>query len=207
MANIAKETEKLLCDFIQNKITFENFVTKFDDDMCSSLEEVHEQLKVIKSLLFKCFNSLKEQIDHFLSCNDFFYKTSGIYETFYYIVKELGFGYPYNDIYLVESDFYYTYIQEYLLSDETYELIKKEIVEKLPPNLNKKQTKEIVKEKCITLFHLEDNKRPYWAQESEWPVRNGQACKYINRKRDGDKVDFEFEDVVTGEKVIITQYY
>lgn len=67
--------------------------------------------------------------------------------------------------------------------------------------------KKVASEKVKTAFHVEGNKRPYWVQGPEWPMGKNSPMKFVNRKRKGEEVLYEFIDVDTGEVRIIDQYY
>ena len=99
-------------------------------------------------------------------------------------------------------------VPEYLVSEETSFIFEK-LYEEFPSNLTKSALKKKLKERLATIFYLDGGRRnrPYWVQESEWPVRDGKPLKFIKQKRDGEMVNYYFENVDNGEITIITQYY
>lgn len=70
-----------------------------------------------------------------------------------------------------------------------------------------KERKREAKQFIRSFFHTEDRRYPYWAQGAEWPIGVHSAMKYVSRKRDGDRVQFLFRDVDTGEEKIVEQFY
>ena len=68
--------------------------------------------------------------------------------------------------------------------------------------LSEKEKKAALKEK----FHLAQRKYPHWVQEPEWPCAGGTPMKFIAEKNDGDKFEYTFENVETGEQRTVVQY-
>ena len=143
-----------------------------------------------------------------ISLKDSIFKKSSLYNTIFEISKKCNIYHGDNtNYYFKVFEFINNYIPDYLLSEETEDILVKEIYEKSKDFKTKKELKEFVKNKCNELFDLSNSKRPYWVQESEWPVRNNKPCKYIDRKRDGDKVEFRFLDTESNQYIYVTQYY
>lgn len=67
----------------------------------------------------------------------------------------------------------------------------------------KKEAKRLLAE-C---FHTEDGKKPRWVQGPEWPMGAHSPMKYVERKRQGEKVEHVFRDVDTGEERIVEEFY
>ncbi len=57
------------------------------------------------------------------------------------------------------------------------------------------------------ISHIVPRKVPTWVQEPDWPMGKNSPMEYIDRKKDGDLVQFRFRDVDTGEKKIVEQFY
>lgn len=87
--------------------------------------------------------------------------------------------------------------------DALIERIASETGEITPKSARKKEAKQ----RIIALFHTEDGKKPRWVQEPEWPMGKSSPMKFVDRKKNGDKVDFRFADVDTGEERTVTQFY
>jgi len=105
--------------------------------------------------------------------------------------------------------FMFEAVPDYIDGPDVWEYVEKEIIAKLPEGLTFAQKIKACKEKIKDAFYLSEKgaKRPSWAQEGEWPIINGKPCKYLSRRRDGDKVEYIFEDVDTHEQVIVEQFY
>ena len=88
---------------------------------------------------------------------------------------------------------------DYLGGEEADAFID-EIIEN--ETLSDKEKKAALKEK----FHLVPRKYPHWVQEPEWPCASGQPMKFIAEKSDGDKFEYIFENVATGEQRTVVQY-
>lgn len=63
------------------------------------------------------------------------------------------------------------------------------------------------KAKVREAFHVEGLKRPRWIQGPEWPMGKNSPMKYVSTTRKGEKVTFIFEDVDTGARREIEQFY
>ena len=147
----------------------------------------------------------KNYYNNLLKVGDIFYRKAEMYWLIYYCM---------NCENIIENNKYMSLyekvlgsVPEYLLSEET-SIIFEKMFEEMPSNLSKTRLKKIVKEKCKELFYLDGEKksRPYWVQDSEWPVRDGKPLKFIKQKRSGEKMDYYF--ITTDEKeIVITQYY
>lgn len=68
-------------------------------------------------------------------------------------------------------------------------------------NLSDKEKKALLKEK----FHIAPRKYPHWVQEPEWPCQGAEPMKFIEEKSEGDKFEYIFENVETGEKCTVVQ--
>lgn len=73
----------------------------------------------------------------------------------------------------------------------------------------KSKTKRIknTKEAVRNLFHVTGRNRPHWIQGPEWPMGKNSPMEYLSRKRDGERVVFNFRDVDTGEIREVEQFY
>lgn len=66
--------------------------------------------------------------------------------------------------------------------------------------------KKIAKERVRADFPCE-KRYPVWVQEPEWPMGEKRPMKYLSRRRDGDLVQFTFEDLDTHATRIVEQFY
>ena len=198
--------EKTIIDYLENKISYEEFVSNFDEKMFQYFEEKYKKMKNQDYLRFiNRVEGFKNYYSNLLKIGDILYRKSEMYYLIYYCM---------NDENIVENNRYMSLyekvlqsVQEYLISEET-SIIFEKMFEEIPSNLSKTALKKIVKEKCKELFYLNGEKksRPYWVQDSEWPVRDGKPLKFVKQKRSGERVDYYF--VTTDEKeIVITQYY
>lgn len=71
------------------------------------------------------------------------------------------------------------------------------------------KTKKIkyCKEKLREHYHIEGRHYPHWAQEAEWPFRDGKPMRFVKQKTDGELVTYTFVDDTTGEVETVEQYY
>lgn len=86
------------------------------------------------------------------------------------------------------------------LGGEEADAIIDEIIEN--EALSDKEKKAALKEK----FHLVPRKYPHWVQEPEWPCAGAEPMKFIAEKNYGDKFEYIFENVETGEKHTVVQF-
>lgn len=71
----------------------------------------------------------------------------------------------------------------------------------------KKGRREQANNMIRELFHVEKHNRPYWIQGPEWPMGQKTPMRYLRRKSHGEKVEYFFEDVDTGDIRVVVQYY
>ena len=57
------------------------------------------------------------------------------------------------------------------------------------------------------LFHVHDNKKPRWVQGPMWPMGSVSPMEFISQKREKEFVLYTFQDVDSGQKKIIKQYF
>ncbi len=74
-------------------------------------------------------------------------------------------------------------------------------------NQTKKKRVEQAKQEVRNQFHISDNRKPRWIQGPEWPCGTYSPMRFVSQKRQGEQVQYSFEDVDTYEKRIVTQYY
>lgn len=195
--------EQIILDFINCKISYEDFIKNISD-VKQFIDAMYQDC-LDKGIKFDYVKS--DSLNWIMTLKDNIFKKSSLYDVIFEISSKSG-------LYLGEKNKYYDkifefmndYIPEYLLSNETEDILIKEIYNYSNEFKTKKELKEFIKTKCNLIFELSNGKRPYWVQESEWPVRNGKPCRYINRKREGERVIFQFQDVVNNELIFITQY-
>lgn len=139
------------------------------------------------------------------------YKTSGgrlnAYVWIYKLVKKV---YPdieeHMEVYRDEFIFNLDTCGECYASRETEEYIDRIVSECYYLPLSKTQRKKICKERLKVAFSVEDGKRPYWVQGSLWPMGRHRPMKYLSRKKDGERYEYRFIDVDTGEERIIEDF-
>ena len=110
------------------------------------------------------------------------------------------------DLYEKRFEFYLDVVADYFEGPEVRGLLDSIIRENLSITPKTKRIRE-TKAKIKDLFHVQENNRPYWIQGAEWPMGKNSPMKYVKRKRQGESVDYYFEDVDTKEIRIVTQYY
>jgi len=87
------------------------------------------------------------------------------------------------------------------------EVLVEKIIQSIPVDLAKTKRNKLIKEKIKEVFHLNDGKRPYWVQGSDWPFsKTGKPLKYISRKTDGELTVFVFKDVDTEDITEVKEY-
>lgn len=72
--------------------------------------------------------------------------------------------------------------------------------------MSKCTTRKELKDRLKESFPCISRKHPNWIQEPEWPEINGIPMKFISQKQDGDKFEYEFQDINSEKSKIITQY-
>ena len=93
------------------------------------------------------------------------------------------------------------------LSDDASEWVDKNIVDKVPENLNEAQQKKWIKQKIKETFKYV-KKPPEWAQSGEWPQdEDGNFLTFVKQSEDGDLVTYTFRNDKTKEEVEMEEYY
>lgn len=110
----------------------------------------------------------------------------------------------------VYHDSFHLYLDatgEYFDGPEVNAQVMKIIEKALELNTASKR-KQYAKQAIRESFHI-DKGCPYprWIQGAEWPMGEFSPMRYISRKRKGECVQYLFEDVDTGVKKIVEQYY
>jgi len=124
---------------------------------------------------------------------------------------ERFYTYSYPDAYI--SDYYeksYNLLLD--VAGEAFEgkdvdSIVESIVKSVLSCKTKKERISKAKQMLKETFHVEDNKKPRWIQGGEWPMGVNSPMKYIGRKKIEDGAVFIFQDVDSGEKKEVVQYY
>ena len=77
--------------------------------------------------------------------------------------------------------------------------IMEEIFNSVPIGVSKTAGKKWAKEEIKRRFHIEGRHRPYWIQEPEWPMYNGEPMEYVKTVRDNPEYQtLIFRDPKTG---------
>lgn len=207
--------KEIILKFLKGEMSFEEFVKLLDDNMFNYIESLYQQIlsdDLLKAKYmdeyprwdFDRYPVFKKNLDWSLSLDDVFMKKFSLYSNLYRLFKFFNEKIEYYDKYEYNYYFALDFISQCLLSSET-SLLFEPIIEKIPRDLPKAKKKQIIKDYINQTFDL--SKKPYWAQESEWPVRNGKPCRYIDKKKEGEKVTYYFETIDTKEIVEVEQYY
>lgn len=76
--------------------------------------------------------------------------------------------------------------------------------------MTKTKRKKAIRDAIADAFHLKETpKKPYWIQDSEWPLgTSSKPMRFIEQnKKKKELVEYIFEDVDTLQRRSITQYY
>ena len=207
--------KEIILKFLKGEMPFDEFVKLLDDNMYAYIESQYQQVLQNEALQAR-FKSLcyywnfdrdpnyKKHLEICIHGRDLFGNKLSLHSALYYLFKTFDDTIEFYDRYKYNFDIFLTCIPQYLLSGETCVLFEP-LIESIPRELPKAKKKQIIKDFINETFDL--SKKPYWAQESEWPVRNGKPCRYIDKKREGEKVTYYFETIDTKEIVEIEQYY
>ncbi|MBQ7230443.1 MAG: hypothetical protein IJX04_06055 [Oscillospiraceae bacterium] len=83
----------------------------------------------------------------------------------------------------------------------------REIVEECRDVRPAKERNKLLKQKLKEAFHVKPRKKPYWAQEPEWPMGENSPMEFVSKEQEGDLVRYHFRDVDTCAERIVEQYY
>ena len=77
--------------------------------------------------------------------------------------------------------------------------VLEEVVTSIPKGLSKTAGQRWAKERIKELFHVEGRHHPYWIQEPEWPMLNGEPMAYVRTVKHGmEGQTHYFHDPQTG---------
>ncbi len=127
-----------------------------------------------------------------------------VYSIYYQIDQSVPYCYKYDDAYAFALEV----IPEYLEGGASERYIQKHIIPLYPETMKKTERKKAIKAKIKEDFKCEKG-YPCWPQSSEWPMdKEGKPCTYIGKgKSEGDLRRFRFRDEITGEEIVIEQFY
>ncbi len=159
-----------------------------------------------------CLNILQDKIlfhEYFAKTRDFC--TAGgrldAYEFLFSFVRTRFPSIERSNRFDKELGFYLDVCRDYFGGDEVEEYLDNLIYEVYcgPGTLSKKRAhaKELIRE----AFHVVGNTFPRWIQAPEWPMGQNTPMLFLKRKRNGELVQFIFQDVDTGEIRVIEQMY
>ena len=86
------------------------------------------------------------------------------------------------------------------------DLIRK-IVDEYRDTRPTKERNKLLKQKLKEAFHVKPRKKPYWAQEPEWPMGENSPMEFVSKEQEGDLVRYHFRDVDSGVEKIVEQWY
>ncbi len=86
--------------------------------------------------------------------------------------------------------------------------ILEEIIHSIPAELSKAAGKKWAKEKIKERFHIQGRHYPYWIQEPEWPVYQGEPMEYVRTVKHGvEGQTHYFRDPKTGVERTVEDWH
>lgn len=127
-----------------------------------------------------------------------------VFEIYWQIDQNIDYCYKYSEAF----DFSLDVIPDYLSGGESEKYIQKNIIPLFPDTMKKGERKKAIKAKIKECFKSEKG-YPCWAQYSEWPMdKEGKPATYVGKgKSEGDLRRFRFRDEITGEIIVVEQFY
>lgn len=122
-----------------------------------------------------------------------------VYKYFY---PDTRFTEKYSEIFALYLDA----VGESFEGTEVEKFVERIVIDALAITPKAKRRKE-VKEKIKEAFHVDGSNRPHWIQGAEWPMGKKAPMRFVKRTRTGERVDYQFVDVDTGEIRTVSQYY
>ena len=193
------EIIEVIKKFVEGKLPIKEFeqYAKNDNDFRSFIEPakiiINQKYKSMLQLIDnKNWNNINDQSEIFLEFECFLWNyDNSTVSTNYYIERAQKLG-----------DLYPNW-----LSDNAVVWIDKNIVDKVPENLNEAQKKKWIKQKIKETFKYV-KKPPEWAQSGEWPQdEDGNFLTFVKQTEDGDLVTYTFRNDKTKEEVKVEEYY
>ncbi len=164
--------------------------------------------KPIAPVLSEFFPRVKDLIAYYARVYDGLSARSSLYGMIFNIVVTKYPDTKYNTKYYDMFCFGLKAIPEWAHGgEEAINYIDKNILSQLPENLSYTKKINLCKQLIKEHFHMTGYNYPRWVQGAEWPIINGKPGRYIGKTRNGDLVKYSFEDVTTGEIVVVEQYY
>lgn len=86
--------------------------------------------------------------------------------------------------------------------------ILEEIIHNAPKDLTKTAGKKWVKDKIKERFHIVGRQYPYWIQEPEWPMEDGEPMEYVRTERHGiEGQTHYFRSIKTGTERAVEDWH
>ena len=111
------------------------------------------------------------------------------------------------DRYRKEYEFYLDACVERYESKETMHYIDDIILKIYYSGGTLTARKRAAKKSLKEAFHIEGSNYPYWIHGSLWPMGENSPMKYISTKKMGEKKVYLFQDVDTGERRTLEDFY
>lgn len=201
-----KEAIEIMKAFVSGQMSAEDFWEEYKkNEMIQTILNKDEQERNPNSLSWFTAQTLLANIKNIHS-----YKDS---EGLHWVIRRFFLE---NDL-PVDIDNFYTdryvfliEIQPSWLDLDDEEFLIKEIVDKIPADIEKKSQKiKWCKDKIKEYFKY-DKTPPRWIQSPEWPIANGRPLVFKRQSKemkDDEQVDFYFYDPDTKQETVITQFY
>ena len=193
------EIIEVIKQFVEGKFSIREFEQYAKHD--SDFRTFSESIRIIVNQKYK---SVVELIDH-ENWNSV-YGQMNIYLEYRMFIRQI-------DKSVVPVNYYIQRAQELgdiypdWLSDDASEWVDKNIVDKVPENLNESQKKKWIKQKIKETFKYV-KEPPEWAQSGEWPQdEDGNFLTFVRQTEDGDLVTYTFRNDKTKEEVEVEEYY
>ena len=127
---------------------------------------------------------------------------SRLQRVYQYYYPDFACTNKYSDAY----DLYLDIIQDCFDGPEVLHIVER-VMDELLHLQTKAQRKKYGQAAIKEWFHITSKKRPRWIHGPEWPMGQNTPMQFVSQKRNGDKVQFTFNDVDTGETRVIDQFY
>lgn len=206
-----------IIDFVSGKLTYDEFEIMFSlDDTIWELAQsllTPEIMNDSSHPFWTRSNRSRLEANNYSvrsACLSFGYDLGGKVIAHSMLGELVSYQYP--DVVLREPpEFSTTDLRDKLSMDylggEEVDGVIEEVLEKKTEDISVTKFISAAKQELRELFHITPRKYPKWVQEPEWPMGQVSPMMFMRQRKDGELVEFVFQDADTGEERIVTQYY
>ena len=203
MAKHDKEAIRIMTDFVEGKMSIEDFKYQYDHNPSIKKNFNKYPNKPYKPEIGYDYISYMDTLD--------IRKRSGalnLHGFFKEFLERNKYPHVPTETYIEKFTFLLKIQPDWIdMADENF--LEEQIISKAPADFSNNQKMKWCKERIKELFKY-DAKPPGWVQGAEWPVVDGKPLVFKGQSKekiDDERVHFYFYDPETKQEIVVTQMY